>query len=208
MRKLTALVVIALACACMLPAAEGRAILNLYGAALNVAENQFTGQDSRQKVFFEAKAAVAVSGNIYLWASHGYFPIRDSWKSWERKSSFAPDALYERRLGKRVIAGGGGLYLGYFEPGQLAVRVEAGVCHIANDIDATATFIESGQFIRSLEGRQSGIGGRGNLSFTYGLYRSLFAEVSAGYMYAADTIEGVRSNLGGFHVALGLGMQL
>ncbi len=208
MKKLAALFVVALLSSSVLSASGGRAILNLYGTALNVAENKFTGQDSRQKVFFEAKAALAVSGNLYLWASHGYFPIRDSWKSWERKSSFAPDAQYERRLGKRVIAGGGGLYLGYFEPGQLGVRVEAGVCHIANDIDATATFIESGQFIRSLEGRQSGIGARGNLSFTYGFYRSLFAEVSAGYLYAADKIEGVRSNLGGFHLALGLGMQL
>lgn len=208
MKKLAALFIVALLCCAALPAAGGRAILNLYGTALNVADNAYTGQDSRQKVFFEAKAAVAVSGNIYLWASHGYFPMRDSWQSWERKSSFAPDALYQRRLGKRVLAGGAGLYLGYFEPGQLGFRLEAGACHIANDIKATVSYIADDLFIRDLEGRQSGVGGRAGLAVTYGIYRSLFAEVAAGYMYAADKIDGVRSNLGGFHVALGLGMQL
>ncbi len=208
MKKLTALVFIALLSAGTLSAAGGRAILNLYGTALNVAENKFTGQEGGNKIYFEVKAAYAVSGNLYLWASHGQFPLRDSWQSWERKSSFAPDALVERKLGKRVIAGGGGLFIGYFEPGYFAVRAEAGVCHIANDIDAAVSSIATGQFIRSVEGRQRGIGARGGLAVTYGLFRSIFAEASAGYMYASDKIDGVRSNLGGLHLALGLGIQL
>ena len=70
------------------------------------------------------------------------------------------------------------------------------------------SFIEPEQFIRSEEASQWGLGGRANLSFTYGLYKSIFAEASLGFMYAPDKIDGVRSNLGGFHLALGLGMQL
>ncbi len=207
MKKLLALVFAVLLSAGALSASNGRAILNLYGTALNVAENRFTGQEGGNKIYFEVKAAYAISGNIYLWASHGQFPIRDSWQSWERKGSFSPDALVERKLGKRVIAGGGGIFIGYFEPGQFAIRAEAGVCHIANDIDAEVSSIASGQLIRSLENRQRGIGARGGLAVTYGLYRSVFAEATAGYTYAPDTIDGVRSNLGGFHLALGLGIQ-
>ena len=208
MKKLTALVFLALLCAGTLSASGGRAILNLYGSALNVAQNKFTGQKGGNKIFFEVKAAYAISGNLYLWASHGYFPLRDSWSSWESKGSFAPDALVERTLGKRIVAGGGGVFIGYFEPGQIAVRAEAGVCHIANDIDTAVSSLATGQFIRGVEDKQRGIGARGGLAVTYGLYRSVFAEASAGYMYAADKIDGVRSNLGGFHVALGLGIQL
>jgi hypothetical protein len=189
-------------------AAGGRLIFNLYGNRLDMAANKFTGQKSMNRTYFEAKAACAVSGNIYLWASHGYFPVRDSWKSWEKKGSFAPDILTDRTLAKRVISGGAGLYIGYFEPGQLGVRVEAGLCHIGNAIDSSVSDIASGRHLRTATASQRGIGARGNLSFTYGLYKSVFAELAAGYLYAADKIDEVRSKLGGFQVALGLGIQL
>ena len=191
-----------------LSAERGRLILNLYGVGLNMAKNDFTSQDSRNKVYFEAKAAYAFSGNLYVWASHGYFPLRDNWQSWEKKSSFEPDALVERTLGKRVLAGGCGLYIGYFEPKGFGVRAEVGLCSITNAIDSTVSDMETDEIIRSVEARQRGLGLRGNLAFTYGLYRNIFAEISAGYMYAADKIDGVRSNLGGLHAALGLGIQL
>lgn len=208
MKKLMVLVLAVLLFAGTVSAASGKLILNLYGTALNVAKNNFTNQSSRAKAFFEAKAAYAVSANLYVWASHGYFPMRDSWKGWEKKSSFEQDIAIERTLSKRVVSGGCGFFIGYFEPGEFAVRVEAGVCSIANAIDSTVSFIATDDFVRSEESRQSGLGGRGNLSFTYGLHKSIFAEASLGFMYAPDTIDGVRSNLGGFHLALGLGIQL
>jgi hypothetical protein len=189
-------------------AADGRFIFNIYGNYLSLPANNFTNQDSQQKVFFEAKAAVAVSGNIYLWASHGYFPLHDSWSGWSSKSSFAEDIRSERTLAKRIIAGGGGVFIGFFEKNQLAVRAEIGICSIRNVIDSTISDIASSAFIRSEESSQSGVGMRGNLSFTYGIYKNVFAEISGGYMYAADKIDSVRTNLGGFHLAMGLGIQL
>ncbi len=208
MKKRMVAIVAFLIFAGSLSAERGRLILNLYGVGLNVAQNNFTAQESRNKVYFEAKAAYAFSGNLYLWASHGYFPLRDSWKSWEKKSSFEPDALVERTLGKRVFAGGGGFYIGYFEPKELGVRAEIGICSIANAIESAVSDMKTDEIIRTVEARQRGLGLRGSLAFTYGLYRNIFAEISAGYMYAADKIDGVRSNLGGFHAALGLGIQL
>lgn len=208
MKKLLVLVLLALFSTAALSASSGRAILNLYGTGLKVAQNNFTEQVRRDKAYFEVKAAVAFSGNLYLWASHGYFPMRDSWKAWENKGSFDPDLNVERRLGKRIIAGGCGYYMGYFEPGQFAIRAEAGVCHIANDIDTTSSSIATAETVLAEKARQRGIGVRANLGFTYGFFRSVFAEASLGYLYAADKIDGVRSNLGGFQVALGLGIQL
>jgi len=208
MKKLMVLVFALFMLANTVSAARGKAIVNLYGTTLNVAANSFTSQASRNKAFFEAKAAYVVSGNLYLWASHGYLPIRDSWQAWEKKSSFLADSQVERTVGKRVIAGGVGFYIGYFEPGEFAVRVEAGACNIANAIESTVRFIASDQFIRSASARQQGLGARGSLAVTYGLHKSIFAEAALGYMYASDKIDGVRSNLGGLHLALGVGIRL
>ena len=208
MKKLMVLVLAVLLFAGTVSASGGKVILNLYGTTLNVAKNNFTDQASRAKAFLEVKAAYAVSANLYVWASHGSFPMRDSWLGWEKKSSFAEDITIERTLSKRVVAGGGGIFIGYFEPGEFAVRAEVGVCSIANAIDSRVSFIATDEFLRNREASQQALGGRGTLSFTYGLYKSVFAEVSLGAMYAPDKIDGVRSNLGGFHLALGLGMQL
>ena len=189
-------------------AADGRFIFNVYGNYLSLPANSFTSQASQQKLFFEAKAAVAIHGNIYLWASHGYFPLRDSWTGWDSKGSFAKDISTERTLAKRIIAGGCGAFLGFFEQNQFAIRTEVGICRISNKIDATVSSIATSQFIRSEESEQSAIGVRGNLAFTYGFYKNIFVELTGGYMYASDKIADARNNLGGFHLALGLGIQL
>jgi len=208
MKKLVGLVLAGLLFSGVVSASDGRFIFNLYSNYLSLPANSFTNQDSRQKVFFEAKAAVAVSGNIYLWASHGYFPMRDTWTGWDSKGSFAQDISTERTLAKRIVAGGCGVYMGFFEQNQFAIRTELGICSISNKIDATVSSIATSQFIRSEDSRQSAIGLRGNLAFTYGFYKNVFVELSGGYMYASDKIDTVRNNLGGFHLALGLGIQL
>ena len=203
MKKLVGVVFAVILFSGLVSASDGRFIFNVYSNYMSLPANSFTGQASRQKVFFEAKAAVAVSGNVYLWASHGYFPLRDSWTGWESKNSFAKDINTERTLAKRIIAGGGGVYMGFFEPNQFAIRMELGICSISNKIDSTVSRLATSAFIRSEESRQSAIGVRGNLSFTYGFYKNIFAELSGGYMYAPDKIDTVRNNLGGFHLALG-----
>lgn len=208
MKKPMGLVLLLLLFSSIATAAGDRIILTLYGNCLNLAKNNYTGQASQYKVFFEAKAAVAVSGNIYLWASHGYFPLSDSWTAWDSKSSFAKDISVERTLGKRIISGGCGFFAGYFEQNQVAVRAEAGICSISNNIESTISAIDTGEFLRLESARQAGIGVRGNLAVTYGLYKNIFGELSMGYMYASDKIDNVRSNLGGLHLALGLGIQL
>lgn len=189
-------------------AAGGKLIFSLYGNCLDLPANSFTGQDSQYKVFFEAKAAYMVQGNLYLWASHGYFPLRDSWTGWNSKNSFAKDISVERTLAKRIISGGCGFFAGYFEKNQIAIRAEIGICSIANDINSTTSNLDTNGFLLSETARQAGIGMRGNLAFTYGLYKNIFGELSVGYMYASKKIDDVRNNLGGLHLQLGLGINL
>ena len=151
MKKLAGLVFAVFLISGAISAADGRFIFNLYGNGLNLPANSFTGQASQQKVFFEAKAAVAISGNIYLWASHGYFPLRDSWTGWGSKNSFDKDINIERTLAKRIIAGGVGVFVGYFEQSQFAIRTEIGICGITNSIDATTSKLATTELIRSQE---------------------------------------------------------
>jgi len=208
MKKFAFLVLAVILFTGSMSAAGGRFIFNLYSNYLRLPANSFTSQASQQKIYLEAKAAAAISGNIYLWASHGWFPLRDSWTGWSGKGSFAKDIQTERTLAKRIISGGGGIFLGYFAPQQIAVRIEAGVCGIANAIEAKVSKIATSEFVRSDESRQSAIGLRANLALTYGFYRNVFAEISGGYMLASDKIGDVSNNLGGFHLSLGLGIQL
>jgi hypothetical protein len=208
MKKSLCLVFIVLLASGFAFAAGGKLIFNLYGNCMDLPVNNYTGQASQYKIFFEAKAAFAISGNTYLWASHGYFPLRDSWPGWNSKNSFSSDLNVERKLGKKIISGGCGFFAGYLKKDQIAVRGEIGICAITNDIDTTTSSTGTNALLHAETAKQAGIGVRGNLAFTYGLYKNIFGELSVGYMYASDKIDNVRTNLGGLHLQLGLGINL
>lgn len=208
MKKLAGLVSAVFLFSGIVPAAGAKIIFTFYGNCLKLAENSLTDQSSQNKIFFEAKAAVLIHRNFYVWASHGVFPLRDSWTGWESKNSFDKDISVDRTLSKRIVAGGLGCFAGYLEQSQMAVRAEVGICGVTNTIDSSISDIGMNALIRSEQARQAGIGLQGNLAFTYGLYKNLFAEIAVGYTYAADTVDDVRSSLGGLQAALGLGIQL
>jgi hypothetical protein len=208
MKKSLCLVFIVLLASGSAFAGRGKLIFNLYGNCMDLPANNYTGQASQYKIYFEAKAAYAISGNTYLWASHGYFPLRDSWPGWNSKNSFLSDLNVERKLGKKIISGGCGFFAGYLKKDQIAVRGEIGICAITNDIDTATSRTDTNALLHAETAKQAGIGVRGNLAFTYGLYKNIFGELSVGYMLASDTIDSVRTNLGGFHLQLGLGINL
>jgi hypothetical protein len=196
-----------LICGSLFPA-DGRIIFNIYGDGINVPENDFTDQESLYKVFFEAKAAVKVWTNLYGWASYGYLPIHEEWTGWNSKNSFEKDIQVERRLGKRVISGGLGYYAGFLQKDQFAVRLDVGVCSITNRVEKETSALDTRRLLISETAQQSALGLRGTLAFTYGFYKNFFAELSGGYLYAVDTIDDVKTNLGGWVLQVGLGINL
>jgi len=208
MKKLLCLFFVIFLIAGSVYAASGRIIFNVYGNGINLPENSFTDQESLYKMYFEAKAAFKIWTNLYVWASHGYLPIHDEWTGWSSKNSFAKDISVERTLGKRIVAGGLGYYAGFLRKDQFAMRFDAGVCSITNNIDQETSDIHSNQLMHSETTKQAAIGLRGNLAITYGFYKKFFAEISGGYMYVYDTIDDVRTNLGGWVLQLGLGINL
>jgi hypothetical protein len=189
-------------------AAGGKLIFNLYGNCMDLPVNNYTGQDSQYKIFYEAKAAYLIAGNLYVWASHGYFPLNDGWADWSSKNSFTQDINVERTVAKRIIAAGCGFFAGYLREEQFALRGEVGLCSIANNIDSKTSDINTNAILHAEAVKQAGIGLRANLAFTYGLYKNIFGELAIGYMSASDTINDVSSSLGGWHVQIGLGIFL
>ncbi|MCX6557536.1 MAG: hypothetical protein NTW95_08940 [Candidatus Aminicenantes bacterium] len=189
-------------------AAGGKLIFNLYGDCMSLPANNYTGQAKQYKIFYEAKAAYLLVGNLYVWGSHGYFPLNESWADWSSKNAFTQDINVERTVAKRIIAGGLGFFAGYLREQQLAIRAEIGICSIANTIDKSTSDITTNALLSTETVRQAGIGLRANLAFTYGLYKNIFGELAIGYMHAADTIDNISSSLGGWHLQLGLGINL
>jgi len=189
-------------------ASDTKFIFTLHGNYLNVADNTFTSQTGKKKIYAEGKAAVTIYQNLYLWGSYGTFPIHDTLSKWSSKGAFDADISVARVVEKRIFSGGVGFFIGYLEQEEISVMAEIGVCSITNFIDSTSTNINSNAIIQSEEAKQTGVGLRGNFGVTYGFFKNLFAEISIGYMYSADTIDSVRSKLGGLHYGLGIGIRL
>ena len=187
--------------------ASGRMFtFTIYGNYLTIEDSDFKAQYGGKKFYPEAKVSVKVFGNFYLWGSYGSFPSRYNWTQWSNKGLVLPDIEGERVLDKRIMSGGIGFFAGYISPGDFSIKVEAGICKITHDIEATRQFIDTQEFIDSLKVKQSATGIRGRLGATYGLYKNLFSELSLSYIYAADKVDDQSFNLGGVQVSVGLGL--
>jgi hypothetical protein len=208
MKKRVLSIFIILFFSAVLLAAETKFILTLHGNYFETVANTFTSQTKKAEFFAEGKAAITVSRNLYIWGSYGTFPIDDNWTEWSNKSAFETDINVGRVLHKKILSGGLGYFIGYFKPGEFAIKAEAGICSITNNIGVTYTNSNSQTEIRSESEKQSGIGITANLGVTYGFYKSFFAEISGGYAYAGNKKDSVTSSLGGFCLSLGLGIEL
>jgi len=206
MKRVLLLIVVIVLFSGILSASGTKFTLTIYGNYLTIEDDDFKEKYGGKKFFPEAKVSVTVFGNFYLWGSYGFFPSRYNWTEWSNKGIVLPDIEGESTADKRIISGGVGFFAGYIEPGNFSIKVELGICSITNAIESTRNFIDTKEFIDSLEEKQSGTGIRGRFGVTYGLYKKLFSELSLSYMYAADKVDDKRINLGGMQVSIGLGL--
>ena len=181
--------------------------LTIHGNYFSNADADFKDQYGDTKIYPEGKIAVTIFGNVYLWGSYGFFPSTYTWTEWSNKGEVEADIAGERTADKRMISGGVGFFAGYIRKSDFAARVEVGLCSITNSIESTTNRVGTNEFLGSEEDEQSGIGIRASLGVTYGLYKSLFSEVSLGFMYATEKVEDERINLGGFQLSVGLGLR-
>jgi hypothetical protein len=184
---------------------------------ITVSGNYFSNADSDYKerygeidIFPEGKISIRLMGNLYFWGSYGFLSSSYNWQEWSHKGFAEADLEGESILDKLVISGGIGYYVGYIEKSEISIKVEAGICKITHNIASTLNQIDTNAITSSNETKESGIGIRGNLGLTYGLYKNLFSEVSIGYLYATDKVKVGDNNeriyLGGLRMSVGLGL--
>ncbi|MGE5340889.1 MAG: hypothetical protein ACM3SY_05335 [Candidatus Omnitrophota bacterium] len=181
---------------------------SIHGTYLTIANDDFKTEYGGKKLYPEGRITANILGNFYLWGSYGFLPVRSTWTEWSNKKYVEPDIAGKRTLDKHIISFGAGYFAGYIEESHFGIRAEAGICGIYHTINTTYTKIETKAVVGTSQSKQSGYGFRGSLGITYGLYKKLFSEVSLGYIYAADSINSVRVNMGGLKVALGLGVGI
>jgi len=186
--------------------ADNNFVFIIGGNYYTAADSNFKDMFGKKKYFPEGKLAVRLTGNLYIWGSCGYFSTTYRWNAWSNKGVLESDIEGKRTLDKLIISGGLGYYAGFLRKNDISVRLELGACRITNTIETTKNNIVTGEITNIEEEDEEGIGIRGNIGVTYGLYKTIFAEASLGYMYAQDTIDDEKINLGGFKLSLGLGI--
>jgi hypothetical protein len=177
------------------------------GSYLSTGDDAYTTKYGGKKYFPEGKLTIRFAGNLYLWGSFGYLRSKYTWEEWSNKGIVLADVDGESISNKLSIAGGLGFYVGYIRPGDFSIKLELGVCNISDKSEDTTSMKATGETLNVVEDEKNGFGFRGNLGVTYGLMKSIFAEISLGYMYAPDKIDDTRVNLGGLRASLGIGLK-
>jgi len=204
MKRKLILILAILLCSLFTPAQN--VIMTISGNRMSIADSEDKTLYGGTGYFPEGKIALRFKGNIYLWGSLGFFSTHYDWQEWSNKGVVAADVQGKNVLDKLIISGGLGYYMGFLRKSDFSIKVEAGVCRITNTIGINKNMIRTSEPVSVEEQKEAGIGIRGNLGVTYGLYKNLFAEVTGGYLFATDKVSNKKVKLGGFQLTMGLGL--
>jgi len=181
--------------------------ITIHGNYFSTSDSNLADNFGKKKYFPEGKVSLRIAGNFFLWSSYGAFSKNKSWPEWSNKVIEEADIEVEDIFKKNIISCGLGYHIGYIEKDEFSVKVEIGACKITNDQETTARGVAGGNVLTSEKKKESGLGVRGNMAITYGIYKSFFTEISVGYLYATDKVAGTTVKLGGMMISLGLGFR-
>jgi len=181
-------------------------ILSVSGSRISIADTEDKALYGGTGYFPEGKLAFRLKGNFYLWGSLGFFSTRYDWQEWSNKGVVAADVQGKNVLDKLIISGGLGYYLGFLRQNDISIKFELGVCRISNSIELSKNMIATNESVSVEHQKEAGIGIRGSVGVTYGIYKNLFAEVTGGYLFATDKVDDKRVKLGGLQLTMGLGL--
>ncbi|MGD2091572.1 MAG: hypothetical protein PVH61_35695 [Candidatus Aminicenantes bacterium] len=191
----------------------GSVFISAQSVMLSVTGNRISIADSEDKALYggtryfpEGKIALRLKGNFYLWGSLGFFSTQYDWEEWSNKGVVSADTQGKNVLNKLIISGGLGYYMGFLRKNDISVKFEVGVCRITNSIELSKSIIRTNETVSFEEQKEAGIGIRGNLGITYGLYKNIYAEITGGYLLATDRVDDNKVKLGGFQLTMGLGL--
>ena len=181
--------------------------LILRGNLLSMADDSFADDYGKERIVPEAKVALRVRGNIYIWGGFFWLSGSDEWNEWTQKSLVEPDIRWTRTLTKTNYALGLGYFAGLTDPGQIGIRLEVGFCSQSQNETSQEYLLTSGTEGERIEITDSAIGGLVDLGAMYSLKRWLFAELSAAFVYLPKKVDEETVNWGGFKIGVGLGLR-
>lgn len=185
-------------------------MISVNGNYFSIADPVYEELYGSEKYYPEGKISLKITGNLFVWGSYGFLSASKNWEAWSHKGVVNADLNVEKITDKTIMAAGIGFFIGYIEEYQFAIKIEAGICHISNEVVTDTSFNTNSDQFASESLTESGIGIKGNLGITYGFFKNFFAELNIGYLYATEAaaIEDNESiKLGGLKVALGIGIR-
>lgn len=185
--------------------------LTLKGAYLVSEDDAYIDLYEKTKYAPEGEIEIRFYRNLYVWGSYSLVSGSSEWTEWSSKSLVDPDIRWEIASSKHLVSFGIGYFIGLNEPGEIAIKIEGGVCLIINSEVSDKYLVASNTVTDSITDRVTHVGAIGELGATYGLWKSLFAEGSISYTYSTETRlvddEETRIQLGGLKLTIGVGFK-
>ncbi|MGB2964897.1 MAG: hypothetical protein WBB69_13025 [Anaerolineales bacterium] len=160
-------------------------MFSVSGHSLFPADSNFKDVYKNSILYPELRAGVKVFKDIYLWGSYGFFSVEGK----------TPNFQLEAKSTQNFISFG----VGYLLSVTKSISLDAAV---------GGSFINYKEEAMSLEVTGSKLGLRFDGGLMYSIGKLFFARLSAGYMTASDSVEGVEIKLGGISAGLGIGIKL
>lgn len=185
--------------------------LTLKGAYLVSEDDAYIDLYEKTKYAPEGEIEIRFYRNLYIWGSYSLVSGSSEWTEWSSKSLVDPDIRWEIASSRHLVSFGLGYFVGLNEPGEIAIKIEAGVCLIINREVSDKYLVASDTISDTITDKVTHTGAIGELGATYGLWKSLFAEGSISYIYSTETRlvddEETRIQLGGLKLTIGVGFK-
>lgn len=185
--------------------------LTLKGAYIVSEDDAYIDQFEKTKYAPEGEIEIRFYRNLYVWGSYSLVNGSNEWSEWSSKSLVDPDFRWEIASSKHLVSFGLGYFFGLTEPGEIAIKLEAGVCLIINNETSDKYQVATETVVDTITDNVTHVGAIGELGATYGLWKSLFAEASVSYSYSTEKRlvddEETRIQLGGLKLTVGVGFK-
>jgi hypothetical protein len=182
MKKLfwTAVVVLVLSSSSL----AGRFLVSAEVSYLSPSDSGFKDIYGSSVILPELRVGITIFKDFFIYGSYGFFSVKGE----------TPVLKFEAKSAQNVISFGAGYSLSLTR----AVSLEGAVGGVFFDYKEEALDTE-------VKGSALGFRVEGGAAYTIG--KHFFARLSAAYLAASDTVEGVDIKLGGFRAGIGLGVS-
>ena len=134
-------------------------------------------------IYPEIKAGIKIFKSFYFWAGYGFLSASGQTLEYMEE---------EASTTQQFLSAG----VGYKIPGKLGIKVETGLFNVHWKEEAMDE-----------ENSGSAIGFRFDSSILFGIGKSFFFEITAGYLHASDSVDDISIKLGGFKGGIGIGIK-